>query len=47
MDDSGNIRNNIKLHKTLAEEIKDAFEHNKKIRVVVLSAMGHHQIISF
>lgn len=49
MDDEGNCREDVKLPDypdNFAREIETAFADGKQISVVVLSAMGHDQIVS-
>lgn len=50
MDSDGNVREDITLPSypdNFGREIKAAFESEKNYSVVVLSAMGHDQIVSY
>jgi translation initiation factor 5A len=49
MDAEGNVREDVKLPdwpEGFGREIKNAFEEGKSLVVVLLSAMGHDQIMS-
>ena len=49
MDEEGTCREDVKLPDypdNFAREIQVAFEGGKQLSVVVLSAMGHDQIVS-
>ncbi len=49
MDEEGTCREDVKLPDfpdNFAREIQQAFEGGKQLSVVVLSAMGHDQIVS-
>jgi hypothetical protein len=49
MDEDGSCREDVKLPDypdNFAREIQQAFEGGKQLSVVVLSAMGHDQVVS-
>ena len=48
MDEEGNVREDLRLPEgELGETIKEKFEEGSELDVVVLSAMGHDQIMDF